>query len=86
MAKEKRGFTGEYFYCVGVLCSNNELRFVDSVNYGDKSATWTAGSKALAMDKDQAIQLQMGLLCNGSIALVVEAPDFVELVNREAYG
>lgn len=86
MAEEKNGFTGEYYYCVGVLYKGNEIRFVDSVDYSDKSATWNAGAKALAMDKQSAIQLQMGLMCNGCTALVIEVPDFTELLNRESYG
>ena len=85
MAKEKNGFSGEYYYCVGVLCENNEVRFVDSVDYFSKSATWSSGAKALEIDKQSAIQLQMGLMCNGHIALVIEVPDFVELYNRESY-
>ena len=86
MAKEKYGFTGEYNYYVGVMCNNNEIRFVDSVDYSDKSATWKAGAEALVMDKHSAIQLQMGLMCNGSVALVIEAPDFAKLTNRDSYG
>lgn len=86
MVKEKNGFNGSYYYCVGVLCKNNEVRFVDSVDYSNKSATWTAGAKALVMDKNQAIQLQMGLMCNGSTALVIEVPDFIELFNCNNYG
>ena len=86
MIKEKNGFSGSYYYCVGVLYKNNEVRFVDSVDYSDKSATWTAGAKALAMDKQSAIQLQMGLMCNGNTALVIEVPDFTELFNRDTYG
>ena len=85
MAKEKHGFTGEYNYYVGVLVHNNELRFVDTVDYHDKSATWTAGAKPKIFNKQMAIDLQMGLMCNGCKALVIEAPDFLELQNREAY-
>ena len=85
MVKEKNGFSGSYYYCVGVLCQDNEVRFVDSVDYGNKSATWAAGAKALEMDKQSAIQLQMGLMCNGSMALVIEVPDFAGLYNRESY-
>lgn len=86
MAKEKNGFVGDYYYCVGVMYKNNEVRFVDSVDYSDKSAAWTAGAKAMQMDKQSAIQLQMGLMCNGSTALVIEVPEFTELYNRESYG
>lgn len=86
MVKERNGFSGSYYYCVGVLCRDNEVRFVDSVNYSDKSATWAAGAKAMTMDKQSAIQLQMGLMCNGSTALVIEVPDFTELFNRDNYG
>ena len=85
MAKEKSGFTGEYNYYVGVLVQNNELRFVNSVNYQDKSATWTAGAKPEIFDKSMAIDLQVGLMCNGHKALVIEAPEFLELQNKEVY-
>ena len=86
MAKEKNGFSGGYYYCVGILCRDNEVRFVDSVDYDDKSATWSAGAKAMTMDKQSAIQLQMGLMCNGNTALVIEVPDFIGLSNRDSYG
>lgn len=85
MAKEKYGFTGEYNYYVGVLVHNNELRFVDNVDYYDRSATWTAGAKPKIFNKSMAIDLQMGLMCNGYKALVIEAPDFLELQNKEVY-
>ena len=83
MAKEKNGFTGEYNFYVGVLTGERKLCFVDGVSYADKTATWEAGKPALAMDKRSAIQLQMGLMCNGTVALVIEAPDFHELSNFE---
>ena len=86
MAKEKNGFIGEYYYCVGVLCENNEVRFVDSVDYCNKSATWSVGAKALEMDKQSAIQLQMGLMCNNRVALVIEVPNFITLCNQKSYG
>ena len=85
MAKEKNGFTGEYNYYVGVLVQNNELRFVDTVDYHDKSATWNAGARPEIFNKSMAIDLQMGLMCNGYKALVIEAPEFLELQNKEAY-
>lgn len=85
MAKEKRGFTGEYNYYVGVLAHKNELRFVDTVDYHDKSATWSAGAKPMVFSKQMAIDLQMGLMCNGTIALVIEAPEFLKLQNLEVY-
>lgn len=85
MAKEKHGFNAEYNYYVGVLVSNNELRFVDTVDYSDQTATWNAGATPKVFSKQMAIDLQMGLCCNGYQALVIEAPDFLELQNREAY-
>lgn len=85
MAKERHGFTSEYNYYVGVLCQHNELRFVDSVNYHDKSATWTVGATPRIFNKQMAIDLQMGLCCNGYKALVIEAPEFLELQNLEVY-
>ena len=85
MAKERHGFTGEYNYYVGVLVANNELRLVDSVNYHDKSATWTAGAKPKIFNKSMAIDLQVGLMCNGYKSLVIEAPEFLELQNKEVY-
>lgn len=85
MAKERHGFTGEYNYYVGVLVQSNELRFVNSVNYHDKSATWTAGATPKIFNRSMAIDLQMGLMCNGYKALVIEAPEFLELQNKEVY-
>lgn len=85
MAKEKYGFQVEYNYYVGVLYGNNELRFVDTVDYHDNSATWNAGATPKVFSKSSAIDLQMGLCCNGYKALVIEAPDFMDLQNREAY-
>lgn len=90
MAKEKYGFTSDYKYVVGIYDRyKGTLKFVDSVDYSDKSATWAKGQHAKAMTKEQAIQLQMGLLCNGTLAMVIEVPDFIheDLVNVEAiYG
>lgn len=85
MAKEKYGFTGEYNYYVGVLMYDNELRFVTSVDYRDKSAEWAADGTPKVMTKQMAIDLQMGLCCNGCKALVIEAPDFLTLKNVEVY-
>ena len=85
MAKEKHGFQGEYNFYVGILTRENELRFVDTVDYCDKSATWNAGAAPRVFSKQMAIDLQMGLMCNGYKALVIEVPEFLELQNREAY-
>lgn len=85
MAKEKHGFTGEYNYYVGILTHTNELRFVDTVSYSDKTCTWSAGAKPKVFTKQMAIDLQMGLMCNGTVALVIEAPEFLELQNQEVY-
>ena len=85
MAKEKYGFEGEYNYYVGVLCHDNEIRFVDTVDYCTKSATWNAGATPKVFSKSNAIDLQLGLCCNGFKALVIEAPDFLELQNKESY-
>ena len=85
MAKEKHGFEGEYNYYVGVLCRDNELRFVDTVDYSDHTATWNADAKPKVFSKQTAINLQMGLCCNGYKALVIEAPDFLELQNKAVY-
>lgn len=85
MAKEKHGFMDEYNYYVGVLVHNNELRFVGSVDYQDKSATWNAGAKPEIFNKSMAIDLQLRLMCNGCKALMIEAPEFLELQNKEVY-
>ena len=85
MAKEKHGFQGEYNYYVGVLTHTNELRFVDSVSYSDKTCTWSAGAEPKVFTKQMALDLQMGLMCNGTVALVIEAPEFLELQNLEVY-
>ncbi len=90
MAKEKYGLTCEYKFAVGVYDPyKGTLRFVDSVDHSTKTATWKKGAKALAMTKEAAIMLQMGLLCNGTTALVIEMPDYMfeHAINVEAiYG
>lgn len=90
MTKEKYRFTCDYKFAVGVYdTARGTLKFVDSVDHSTKTATWSAGAKALAMTKEAAISLQTGLLCNGTVALVIELPEFVfnEIINPEvAYG
>lgn len=85
MAKEKHGFEGEYNYYVGVLNKHNEIRFVDTVDYHNKSGTWREGAKPMIFNKSMAIDLQLGLIWNGYKALVIEAPEFLELQNVEVY-
>lgn len=78
MAKEKYGLTCEYKFAVGVYDPyKGTLKWVDSVDHGTKTATWTKGAKALPMTKEAAIMLQTGLLCNGTTALVIEMPDYM---------
>ena len=84
MAKEKAGLNCDYEFYVGILTHENGLKFVTAVEWGSKVCEWKSGAQALAMTKHQAIQLQMGLLCNGYTALVVEAPDYLEFVNHPA--
>lgn len=85
MAKEKHGFSGEYNFYVGVLQHTNEIRFVTAVDWFNKSAEWNAGEAPKVMSKGEAIDLQMGLCCNGYKALVIEAPDFLNFKNVEVY-
>lgn len=90
MAKERYGLACEYKYTIGIYNpEKGTLKYVDSVSYGDKSATWKKGAKPLAMTKNEAIQIQMGLLCNGYTALVIELPDYMfEYIENveELYG
>lgn len=77
MAKEKYGFTCDYKYVVGIYdTSKGTLKFVDSIDNSTRVATWKKGAKPLVMSKTAAIDLQMGLMCNGSNAMVIEVPDF----------
>lgn len=90
MAKEKYGLNCDYKYVVGIYDKySGTLKFVDTVDYSDKTATWKKGEVAKPMTKEAAITLQMGLMCNGTMALVIEVPDFAveDLRNVEAiYG
>lgn len=79
--KEKNGLTGEYNFHVGVMDRNNGVRFVTEVDHLDKTARWEQDKPALVMTKQAAIQLQMGLLCNGYNAVVIEVPDFINFTN-----
>lgn len=82
MAKEKEGLNCNYEFYVGILTLENGLKFVTAVEWDHKVCEWKSGEPAKAMSKCSAIQLQMGLLCNGYKALVVEAPDYLEFVNH----
>ena len=84
MAKEKAGLNCDYEFYVGILTSENGLKFVTAVEWDPKVCEWKPGEPAKAMDKHTAIQLQMGLLCNGYTALVIEAPDYLTLINHPA--
>lgn len=78
MAKEKYGLTCEYKFVVGIYNdTKGTIKFVDTVDHSTKTATWNQGAQALAMTKEAAIMLQMGLLCNGTPAFVIEVPDFL---------
>lgn len=78
MAKEKYGLTCDYKFAVGIYdTGKGTMKWVDSVEYGTRTATWKKGAKALSMSKEAAISLQMGLLCNGTVALVIEMPDYM---------
>lgn len=78
MAKEKYGLACEYKFTVGIYDdTKGTLKFVDSMDWSNKTATWKKGAKVLPMTKEHAVMLQMGLLCNGTPALVIEAPDFM---------
>lgn len=78
MAKEKYGLTCDYKFAVGIYNPyKGTMKWVDSVDHGTKTATWKKGAKALPMTKEAAIMLQVGLLCNGTTALVIEMPDYM---------
>ena len=81
-AKEKDGLNCNYEFYVGILTPENGLKFVTAVERSPKVCEWKSGESAKAMDKHTAIQLQMGLLCNGYMALVIEAPDYLRFVNH----
>ena len=84
MAKEKAGLNCDYEFYVGILTPENGLKFVTSMEWSPKVCEWKSGGSAKAMDKATAIQLQMGLLCDGYTALVIEAPDYLEFVNHSS--
>ena len=82
MSKEKAGLNCNYEFYVGILTPENGLKFVTAVEWSPKVCKWESSEPAKAMDKHTAIQLQMGLLCNGYTALVIEAPDYLGFVNH----
>ena len=84
MSKEIYEFKCEYNYYVGVLWEDNELRFVDTVDYGNQTATLNAGATPQMFSKSSAIDLQVGLCCNGYDALVIVAPEFLSFQNKES--
>ncbi len=68
-------------YCVGVLLDDKSIRYVTDYTVHPSVAKWDDGKKAARMSKDDARYIALGLCSHGSVAVVVEAPKFIELEN-----
>ena len=75
MAKKKE----EHFYYV-MVCSGLGPVFVTSINYSDNTARWDDDKKPLAMSKDNAEYIVLGLLWHGTNAYMVDSK--IELDNQ----
>lgn len=61
------------FYYVLVMTTDGP-KFVTEVNNADKTARWTGDAKPLAMSRERAEDLQVGLLWNFHAAYLVKMP------------
>lgn len=71
------------YYVAYFVYGSNEILFVTSVNYAEK--TWYAkrGEPALAMKMYEADDLMFGMTANFCPAFVVKAPSYMDIINLE---
>lgn len=71
----------KYKHYVGVLYTNNQVRYVTTINNSTKTALWEHGKEPKEFNKTTAESLVFGLACNGISAVVMRVPEYVTLVN-----
>lgn len=66
---------------VGVLYTQNQVRYVTGIDNATKTAIWEHGKEPKQFTKTIADNLVFGLACNSIPAMVVRVPDYIELRN-----
>lgn len=74
-------------YVVGILFAyedRTEIKYVTSIDMHTKYAKWEAGKEAKIFSKDWAKDLSWALCLNGTPAIPMIKPDYLDLVNPKA--
>lgn len=69
---------------VALLEYDGTLTYVTAVDNHTHSAEWEAGKPAIALSANTAEDVAFGLNYNGYKAVIIKAPDFYNLKNKEA--
>lgn len=72
---------GKYSCYVGIIHTGNVVKYVTKINGVNKVAMWEDGKEAMKLSAHAAEDLVFGLSCNGFQAVVVKAPNHLELSN-----
>lgn len=67
-------------YYVGLM-HENSIRYVTEMDTIRRDAKWEAGKPAVPMSKARAVDLFLGLRCNGYKAVTVAMPDYEQPCN-----
>lgn len=69
-------------YCIGVITGNgNEIKYVTKIDNAARMAAWEDGAAAKIFTQARARDIAEGLFLNGYLALVLEVPAGVQLIN-----
>lgn len=69
-------------YCVGVITGNgNQIKYVTKTDNAARMAAWEDGAAAKIFTQARARDIAEGLFLNGYLALVLEVPAGVQLIN-----
>lgn len=84
MAKTHKNKAGiSCYYAVGILCGNNEMKFITSLDNNKKISYWEENLSPMLFDSKQfADDIAYGLLLNGYPVMVIEMPECLEGVKN----
>lgn len=71
----------KYKHYVGILYTQNQVRYVTSIDNETKSAIWAHGKEPKEFTKVRAEDLVFCLACNGIPGVVMRVPEYIELKN-----
>lgn len=83
MAKShKNKMNMDCYWAVGVMQFQGRIKFVTKTEYKPKTAFWSENEKPMFFDsKSHADEIALGLALNGTSAVVVEVPNYIDFVN-----